>query len=219
MSQRALVLGAGITGVATAIWLQRDGWQVTLIDRVAPGDSGQTSYGNAGVLARCAVVPVSVPGLLFKAPRMLLDPTAPLFLRWSYLPRLLPWLVPFLRNGSADRVRRIAGALEGLIGDSVDQHLALARGTGAEAFVRTGSYAYIYSSRAAFAGDAFGMDLRRSHGFDFEEWDSHRLHDEDPHLSPPTPSPPPFPTTAGSPTRGATPPRWPGTSPQRAVPS
>jgi hypothetical protein len=103
-----VVAGGGITGVSTAEWLRRDGHDVTLIDRIAPGDSGQTSYGNAGILARCAVVPVPVPGVWKKAPKMLLDPDGPLFLRWSYLPRLLPWLIPFLRNGRRDKVEAIA---------------------------------------------------------------------------------------------------------------
>jgi hypothetical protein len=124
-----VVAGGGITGVSTAEWLRRDGHDVTLIDRIAPGDSGQTSYGNAGILARCAVVPVPVPGVWKKAPKMLLDPDGPLFLRWSYLPRLLPWLIPFLRNGRRDKVEAIADGLMPLIDDTLEQHLALARGT------------------------------------------------------------------------------------------
>ncbi len=64
------IIGAGIVGVSTAIWLQRDGHKVILIDRKGPGEG--TSHGNGGVLASCSIVPVTVPGLLRKAPRMLL---------------------------------------------------------------------------------------------------------------------------------------------------
>ncbi len=180
----ALVVGAGITGVAAAEWLRRDGWRVTLIDRVDPGDPAQASYGNGGILARCAVVPVSVPGLLAKAPRMLLDPGSPLFLRWSYLPRLLPWLAPFLRSGREDEVRRIAAALAALTSDSVDQHQALAAGTGAERFIGVDEYAYLYRDRAAFEADAWGFALRRTLGFDWEERGRDALVERDPALSP-----------------------------------
>ncbi len=38
-----IVVGAGITGVSAAEWLRRDGHEVTLIDRVRPGDPAQTS--------------------------------------------------------------------------------------------------------------------------------------------------------------------------------
>ena len=54
------VIGAGIVGVSTAIWLQRGGHRVILIDRKGPGEG--TSHGNGGVLASSSIVPVTVPG-------------------------------------------------------------------------------------------------------------------------------------------------------------
>ena len=77
-ARTALVIGAGITGVAAAIRLRRMGWRTTLVDRAPPGDRGAASFGNGGILARCSIVPVPVPGLLAKAPRMLFDPDQPL---------------------------------------------------------------------------------------------------------------------------------------------
>ena len=90
IKQHIVVVGAGIVGVSAAIWLARAGRNVTLLDRLAPGEG--TSHGNAGILAACAMVPVTVPGLISKAPGYLLDKNFPLFMRWSYLPRLAPWL-------------------------------------------------------------------------------------------------------------------------------
>ncbi len=103
------IIGAGIVGVSTALWLQRDGHDVILIDRAGPAEG--TSYGNGGVLASCSIVPVTVPGLLKKAPKMLFDPNQPLFLKWGYLPKLMPWLVKYLRHANAADARRIAAAL------------------------------------------------------------------------------------------------------------
>jgi len=183
MSRTVIVIGAGITGVSTAEWLRRAGAQVTLIDRVAPGDPAQTSYGNAGLLARCAIVPVSVPGLVTKAPKMLLDPASPLFLKWSYLPKLLPWLVPFLKNGRLDRLKPIVKALEPLTSDSVDQHLALAKDTPAEAYIKTGDYTYVYKDRPAYEGDALGMSLRREYGFEINEIGADEMQRRDANLS------------------------------------
>lgn len=180
----AIVIGAGITGVSCAEWLRRDGWTVTLIDRVDPGDPAQASYGNAGLLARSAIVPVSVPGLLWHAPAMLADRNSPLFLRWSYLPRLLPWLVPFLRAGRGARFREVVGLLAELTSDTVGQHLALAGGTAAERYVRTGPYAYLYRDRQAFLHDAPYMQLRHEHGFAWSEWQRDALLAHDPALGP-----------------------------------
>jgi len=68
--KHVVVIGAGIVGVSTGIWLRRAGIPVTLIDRAPPGQG--TSYGNAGVLAACSMAPVTAPGLIGKAPRMLI---------------------------------------------------------------------------------------------------------------------------------------------------
>ncbi|MEP1613272.1 MAG: FAD-dependent oxidoreductase, partial [Roseobacter sp.] len=76
MSQHVVVIGAGIVGVSSAIWLRRAGAQVTLIDRLDPGEG--TSHGNAGVLASVAMVPVTTPGLIPKAASYLIDPNFPL---------------------------------------------------------------------------------------------------------------------------------------------
>ncbi|MDO9526752.1 MAG: FAD-dependent oxidoreductase, partial [Gemmobacter sp.] len=83
---RIAIIGAGIVGVSTALWLQRAGRDVILIDK--SGVAEGASFGNGGVLASCSVVPVTGPGLLKRAPRMALDPNQPLFLKWGYLPRL-----------------------------------------------------------------------------------------------------------------------------------
>lgn len=176
------VVGAGIVGVATAIWLQRDGLDVVLVDRGEPGEG--TSYGNGGVLASCSIVPVTVPGLVRKAPSMLLDRDQPLFLRWSYLPRLLPWLRRYLAHCTPGHARRIAAALLPLVGDSLADHQALAAGTGAERWLRPSDYVFVYRDRAHFAGDAFGWGLRRDHGFAWEELEGEALRAYDPALSP-----------------------------------
>ncbi len=181
VSPTAIVVGAGITGVATALHLLRDGWAVTLIDRLDPGDPGQTSFGNAGLLARGSILPVQEPGLIWRAPRMLLDPDGPLFLRLSYLPRLFPWLVPFLRNGTSERLDRIVPAIWALTRDTLEAHQALAAGTPATQYITAGSYAYLFRDRAAFAHEAAGYARKRGLGLVWQECEARAL---DPELGP-----------------------------------
>lgn len=178
------VVGGGIVGVSTALWLVRDGHDVTLIDRTDPGQPAQTSFGNAGMIASCGIIPVNGPGLAGKVPKMLLSPMGPLHLKWTYVPRLLPWLTGFLRHATQADLERTAAALAGLLGDAVDQHAALHRGTPAEAFFRHGNYVMLYPSRRAFEADATSHGLRRQHGFTVEEWDRATLEAQDPDLGP-----------------------------------
>ena len=181
MTISVAVIGSGIVGVSTALWLVRDGHSVTLIDRSGPGEGA--SFGNGGVLAGCSIVPVTVPGLIRRAPRMLMSPDQPLFLRWAYLPRMVPWLSGYLSNANERDVRRIAAALLPIVRDSLADHRALADGTRAERWIVPSDYLFIYESRAHFERDAFGWSIRRDAGFEWEELEGEDLHAYDPSFS------------------------------------
>lgn len=108
-----VVVGAGIVGVCCALYLLRDGHSVVLVDRGAPGEG--TSFGNGSIITEEAVVPVQTPGVVRKVPGMMADPLGPLALRWSYLPRIAPWLFHFIRASSPRRVEEISIALGQLL--------------------------------------------------------------------------------------------------------
>lgn len=163
-SAHTVVVGAGIVGVATALWLARAGRQVTLLDKQSPGEA--TSHGNAGVLAACSMVPVTTPGLIGKAPGMVLDKDSPLFMRWSYLPALAPWLWRYLQHANDADTRRISESLQFITGDCVEQHQELAGNTQADQWLVPSDYQFAYRSRAEFDADAYVWSLRRQYGFE-----------------------------------------------------
>lgn len=177
MQKKVVVVGAGIVGVATAIWLQRAGHQVTLIDKEGP--AAGASFGNAGVLATGSIIPVTTPGLLKKAPKMLFSPNEPLFLRWTYLPKLLPFLFKYLKHANEKSVNRIADGLHQLLNDTPEQHIALAKGTPAEAFLEEGNFIFGYEDKSAFEADAYTWEIRKRKGIDFEELDAETLAEYD----------------------------------------
>ena len=82
-----IVIGAGIVGVSTAIWLQRSGFKVTIIDQKGPATGA--SHGNAGILAASSIIPVPNPSLIKKLPFYLLSKDSPVFFKMSYLPQML----------------------------------------------------------------------------------------------------------------------------------
>ena len=164
--------------MSSAIWLQRRGHRVVLIDREGP--AAGTSYGNAGVLAACSVVPVTVPGLVAKAPKMLFSDNAPLFMKWAYALRLLPWLRKYLKHCNPADVRRIAAALTPILADSLAQHQALASDTRAADFIKPTEYLFVYDDRQAFEAEKFVWDVRRENGFVWEELEFEELVKRDP---------------------------------------
>lgn len=161
--KHVVVIGAGIVGAASAIWLRRAGFDVILVDKGAPGMGA--SYGNGCILASCAVVPVTVPGLVKKAPQYLFDPNFPLFMRWRYLPKLAPWLLRYMSHANDADTRRISKGIATIIGDSLEQHQALTKGTGAAKWVQPSEYSFVYRNRAAFEAENFVWELRREAGF------------------------------------------------------
>ena len=62
----AIVLGAGVVGLSTALYLRRAGRDVTVIDPLPPG--GGASYGNAGMISADTASPIAMPGMLRQVP-------------------------------------------------------------------------------------------------------------------------------------------------------
>ena len=77
------VVGAGIVGICTSYFLQKSGFNVTLIDKEQPGT--MTSYGHACTFADYANVPVNSPSLFFEIPQMLLKKDSPLAVDYLYI--------------------------------------------------------------------------------------------------------------------------------------
>ncbi|MDM0113593.1 D-amino acid dehydrogenase [Variovorax sp. J22R133] len=88
------VLGAGIVGLATAWQLQRDGHQVSVIDRSAPGHGA--SGGNGAQLSYSYVQPLADPSIWKQLPKLLFSPTSPLKLRPQLDPVQWRWGLAFL---------------------------------------------------------------------------------------------------------------------------
>src|SRR5262249_31213512 len=125
----ALVIGAGIVGMAIALRLQQEGRRVLVIDRERV--AAQASRGNAGALAFSNILPLASPGILRKAPGWLLDPLGPLAIRPSYLPRLAPWLLRFWRASWRDRVHASTAAQAAMMGLSAAETPTMFAGAGA----------------------------------------------------------------------------------------
>ena len=179
--RRIGVIGAGIVGVCTASWLQRDGHQVFLIDPGNPGEGA--SFGNAGAFNASSVTPVAMPGIVRNVPKWLMDPLGPLSLRWSYLPSILPYLVRFVRSGVPDQVHAQARALRPLVAPTVPLIRELARDSGAEELIHQRGHLYVYRSQESLDKDGFAWALRRENGVEVDEFDADELRQLEPVLS------------------------------------
>ena len=168
--KKITIIGAGIVGIATASYLRRDGHEVTVIDRLPPGE--YTSSGNAGILSPGSCVPIAMPGILGKVPGYLADPYGPLKVRWSYYPRALPWLWRFVTSTRRAQIESTADALISLLRQTFDAHLPLATHAGCSDLIRQTGYVVVYNTDQAYRGDAYAWKLRRDRGVICNELDA-----------------------------------------------
>ena len=180
-SKRVGVIGAGMVGVCTASWLQRDGHQVFLAEAGEPGHGA--SFGNAGCFNGSSVTPMSMPGVIRNVPRWLMDPVGPLSLRWSYLPTIAPWLVRFIRAGTPEKVHAQAHALRSLVGPTLEALQPLISAAGAEDLVHRRGHLYVYRSAESLGKDHLAWELRRENGVEIDEFDADELRQLEPSLS------------------------------------
>lgn len=142
------VLGAGIVGVCCALALQKQGHKVTLIDKDGIGEG--CSKGNAGHFATEQILPLATPGLLWKIPKMLLDPLGPVAIRWSYLHKIAPWLIRFMLNTRSGPFSQGVDALSQLNQAALPAWLRLLTGLGErEQIKQQGSLLVFESQRSA----------------------------------------------------------------------
>jgi len=180
--QSVAVIGAGIVGVVSALYLVRDGHKVVLIDRDEPGEG--CSFGNAGLLARSSFVPMASPDTFLSVPKWLLDPGGPLSIRWSYFPKLLPWLFKYIRSGLFDDLNANARALHVLTDPCVELYRKLADEAGRGELVRESDYLQVYRTKKAFLHAAGDMNLRRKFGMRIDDIDAAKINELEPDLSP-----------------------------------
>ena len=173
-----IVIGAGIVGVSTAIWLQRSGFKVTIIDQKGPATGA--SHGNAGILAASSIIPVPNPSLIKKLPFYLLSKDSPVFFKMSYLPKMFPFLMSYLSKSNLREVNKYAERMTPLIFDTVCQHKSLAKGTGAEKFISYQDYCFGYETEKNFLNDKKVWKLRQKHGLPFEVVNGNEFSNFDP---------------------------------------
>lgn len=176
------VLGAGAIGVATALYLQRDGHDVMLVDQDDPGNG--CSFGNAGLIQCASVTPVATPGIVRAVPSMLMDRNQPLHIRWRHLPSLMPYLLRFLAESRPDRVDANARALSSIVPRAYDDYRPLIDAAGIGSMVRPTGELHVFETDGAFAtAKATNFAIRRAHGVRVDELGADEIRQLEPALT------------------------------------
>ena len=161
-SHDAIVIGAGVAGLSTALYLRRAGVAVAVLDPLGP--AGGASFGNAGLLSPDTAVPIALPGMLRKVPGWLTDPLGPLSVRPSYFPRALPWLLRWIESGRLHRVLAISDAMRALHRESLDCWQELLGPALYRDLIRPAGQVQVWEGEADTANAGVERQVRERHG-------------------------------------------------------
>ncbi len=181
IDRHACVLGAGIAGLATAYALERQGWQVTVIDQGPVG--GGASGGNGAQLSYSYVQPLADASVWGQLPRLLFSPDSPLKLRPQWSLSQWRWGAAFLAACNDATSRRTTGTLLDLAAHSRQVFERLREREGLDCdFTRTGKLV-LYRSREALAAGERQMALQRAWGCEQEAVSAARCVELEPALA------------------------------------
>ena len=182
MTSKIIVIGAGVIGAASALSLQADGHQVTLLEREAP--CAGASFGNAGAIVNGSCVPTAMPGIIFDVMRMAVQPLSPLSIRAEYFHKIFPWLLRFIWQSRSVAASNNAAHLHTLTKHAVDAWHQLVDDTALAPLVEEAGWLKVYEKAASFADTAKARKLMDEAGTSYEVLGRREISDLEPNLAP-----------------------------------
>ena len=174
------VIGAGIQGVCTSLYLIKKGFNVTLIDRDDPGKVS-ASYGNAGHFSPYASVPINRPDILVDVPSMLLSSTGPLALKWNYVPKMIPWFLKFIKNCTKKNMMHTAKYMHQILDLALPAYDELFKDIDVSELVENKGIIYFWTNKDLKSRE-LEINIRNELGVKQQILTPHEIHDLEPHI-------------------------------------
>ncbi|MBZ9557943.1 MULTISPECIES: FAD-dependent oxidoreductase [unclassified Modicisalibacter] len=176
-----VVIGGGIVGICCALYLQREGMHVTLVDPAEPGDS--TAKWSCGQMAVSEIIPLSKPGIIRKIPGWMLDQKGPLALRPAAVPQLATWMLRFMANARRSRIERIAQELASLTATAYEDYQPLLDNCEDKQLFGTTPTLEVFGDAAGLQEEQEYIALRRRLGYKVEPLGAQEIADLEPVLA------------------------------------
>lgn len=182
MTETVAVLGGGMVGVCCALELQRRGFSVRLIERKTPG--AETSYGNAGVIARSSLMPINNPALWKTLPKLLGNRSTAFRYQLPYILANIGWATKFLANTRRSVFDKTTEALNALIVCSEGEHARLLKEAKSVLRKQDDGWLYLYRTAAGFEGSELARQTFDRFNVRTEVLDRDGLSDLEPSVKP-----------------------------------
>ncbi|NNL16333.1 MAG: FAD-dependent oxidoreductase [Flavobacteriaceae bacterium] len=104
MSKEVIIIGGGIIGLCSAYYLQKEGHQVTIIDK-SDITSG-ASFVNAGYITPSHFIPLAAPGLITKGIKWMMNSSSPFYVKPRLNSDFLKWFWAFKKSATRSKVEK-----------------------------------------------------------------------------------------------------------------
>lgn len=104
MSKKVIIIGGGIVGLSTAYYLQKEGCEVTVIDK--SNFSQGASYVNAGYITPSHIISLAAPGMISKGIKWMFNSASPFYIKPRWDLDFFKWGLAFKRASTAKKVEQ-----------------------------------------------------------------------------------------------------------------
>lgn len=104
MSKQVIIIGGGIIGLCSAYYLQKEGHQVTIIDK-SDITSG-ASFVNAGYITPSHFIPLAAPGMITKGIKWMMNSSSPFYVKPRLNSDFLNWFWAFRKSATKSKVEK-----------------------------------------------------------------------------------------------------------------
>jgi len=109
---KAVVIGGGIIGLCAGYYLQKSGWEVTILEKGGLNDN--CSFGNAGMIVPSHFVPLASPGIVAQGIKWMFNSKSPFYIKPELSWQLANWGMKFLQHANKKNVDHSAPYLRDL---------------------------------------------------------------------------------------------------------
>ncbi|GAA0880456.1 FAD-dependent oxidoreductase [Algoriphagus jejuensis] len=107
-----LIIGGGIVGLFSAYFLQKEGVEVTVIDRTDLSENCST--GNAGMIVPSHIIPLAAPGMISKGISWMFSSKSPFYIHPRLDMKLAKWCMLFFKAANESQVKKAIPFLKNL---------------------------------------------------------------------------------------------------------
>lgn len=182
MKHDVLVLGAGITGVTTAFYLNALGYNVGVVDREDKA-AEETSFANGGQLSVSHAEPWATPSAPLQVVKWLLNKNSPLYFKPKLDFHQWLWLAEWLSNCTRSSCDKNTAALTSLALESLEEIQRVKKITGIKFDHLSKGIIHYYRKNSSLSDAIHAASIMSENGLDIKVLSSQDIFDMEPALA------------------------------------